>query len=143
MSSTTPFDTPFDWPVPLRWGDADALGHINNTLYFRFMEETRVAWLLSLGWALKGDEPVVPVIANAACRFLAPLHYPGTALVRLLAGPLGRTSCPTRYEIRRTDSEILLATGEALIVFIDRASGRPTAIPETVRQLMSAASAPA
>ena len=30
---------------PIRWGDMDALGHVNNTVYFRFMEQARIEWL--------------------------------------------------------------------------------------------------
>ena len=31
--------------IPLRWGDMDANGHVNNVLFFRFMEQARVEWL--------------------------------------------------------------------------------------------------
>ena len=34
------------WPVtielPLLWGQMDALGHLNNTVYLRFFEEARI-----------------------------------------------------------------------------------------------------
>jgi len=30
--------------IPVRWGDMDAMGHVNNTVYFRFMEQTRISW---------------------------------------------------------------------------------------------------
>ena len=35
--------------VPLRWGDMDTLGHVNNTLYFRYMEIVRLDWIFRLG----------------------------------------------------------------------------------------------
>jgi uncharacterized protein YceH (UPF0502 family) len=35
--------------MPLRWGDMDAMGHINNTLYFRYMEVCRLDWIFSRG----------------------------------------------------------------------------------------------
>ena len=35
--------------MPLRWGDMDAMGHINNTLYFRYMEVCRLDWIFKLG----------------------------------------------------------------------------------------------
>ena len=31
--------------MPIRWGDMDAYGHVNNTVYFRYMEQARVEWL--------------------------------------------------------------------------------------------------
>ncbi|MBM3384043.1 MAG: acyl-CoA thioesterase, partial [Betaproteobacteria bacterium] len=30
--------------IPIRWGDMDAMGHVNNTVYFRFMEQARISW---------------------------------------------------------------------------------------------------
>ena len=31
--------------MPIRWGDMDAYGHVNNTIYFRYMEQARVEWI--------------------------------------------------------------------------------------------------
>ena len=33
----------------IRWGDLDALGHVNNTLYFKYMEQCRSEWMYSRG----------------------------------------------------------------------------------------------
>ena len=30
--------------IPIRWGDMDALGHVNAPIYFRYMEQVRVSW---------------------------------------------------------------------------------------------------
>jgi acyl-CoA thioester hydrolase len=35
--------------MPVRWGDMDAYGHVNNTVYFRYMEQVRVEWLEQMG----------------------------------------------------------------------------------------------
>jgi hypothetical protein len=32
--------------IPIRWGDMDAMGHVNNTVYFRYLESARIEWLL-------------------------------------------------------------------------------------------------
>ena len=45
--------------MPIRWGDMDALGHVNNTVYFRYMEQARIEWLHACaraGGSLHGDE---------------------------------------------------------------------------------------
>ena len=33
----------------IRWGDQDAMGHVNNTVYFRYIEQARIEWLEQLG----------------------------------------------------------------------------------------------
>jgi acyl-CoA thioester hydrolase len=63
--------------MPIRWGDMDAYGHVNNTVYFRYMEQARVEWLeqhQDLPVRPGGDGPV---IINASCTFLVPMTYPG------------------------------------------------------------------
>ena len=35
--------------IPIRWGDMDAMGHVNNTVYFRYLETLRIEWFRSIG----------------------------------------------------------------------------------------------
>jgi acyl-CoA thioester hydrolase len=41
----------FEMSMPIRWGDMDAFGHVNNTVYFRYMEQARISWFEQLGIA--------------------------------------------------------------------------------------------
>lgn len=122
--------------IPIRWGDLDAYGHVNNTVFFRFMEQARVEWLATLSHALKphGDGPV---IINAACTFLVQLNYPGTVGVELYVGPPGRSSIPTYYEIRCEG--VLVAEGESKVVWMDFASGKSVALPAEIRSRLPGA----
>ena len=75
--------------IPIRWGDMDAMGHVNNTVYFRFMEQARISWF---GRLLPGDEAwhsTGIVIANASCNYKRAITYPGTVEVRLYVGAPG------------------------------------------------------
>ena len=56
--------------IKIRWGDMDAFGHVNNTVYFRYMEQTRIDWLDTAEGA--ADDGHGPVIVNAHCTFLRP-----------------------------------------------------------------------
>lgn len=118
--------------MSIRWGDMDAYGHVNNTVYFRYMEQARVEYLEALGIRVM-PQGSAPVIINAACTFLMPLNYPGMVEVRMFCGQPGRSSVPTHYEIRLQGDDTLYATGDAKIVWMDVATGRSAAIPEVVR----------
>jgi acyl-CoA thioester hydrolase len=89
--------------IAIRWGDMDALGHVNNTVYFRYMEQARIEWLSSIGC---DPDPSTegPVIVNAHCSFLKQLKYPGEIEVLTYVGPPGRSSFETMQEIRRVDA---------------------------------------
>lgn len=75
--------------MPVRWGDMDAYNHVNNTVYFRYLEQTRVEWLEQIGCRVSPDEPIGPVIINAACTFFAPVNYPATVVIKMYAGEPG------------------------------------------------------
>ena len=51
--------------VPIRWGDMDAMGHVNNTLYFRYMEIARLQWMFEAG-VPANPQGEWPVIVNAS-----------------------------------------------------------------------------
>lgn len=125
-------------PMEVRWGDMDALGHVNNTVYFRFMEQCRVEWLdVAVGPTVAGKEG--PVIVNAHCNFRRQLKYPARIAVDMYAGKLGRTSVETTYVIRdASDSGIIYADGGAKVVWVDFEKEKSTAMPDSLRQLLTA-----
>jgi acyl-CoA thioester hydrolase len=117
--------------IPIRWGDMDAMGHVNNTVYFRYMEQARIGWYEALVPAAEAWTQTGIVIANASCNFKRALGYPGTVEVKLSIDPPGGSSVATFYEIRMDDT--LYADGTAVVVFIDMKSQKPIRIPERIR----------
>lgn len=123
--------------MPIRWGDMDAFGHVNNTVFFRFMEQARIEWMESCGIPMEGGGQG-PVIVNAHCNFLRQLKYPGEVEVRTFAGPPGRSSFETIVEIRRTDEpDVLVADGGAKVVWVDYAMEKSVPLPESLRALLA------
>jgi acyl-CoA thioester hydrolase len=121
----------------VRWADMDALGHVNNTVYFRYMEQARIEWRYALSPGAGGyASGTGPVIVNASCNFLVPLVYPGALEVRMLLGDPGRTSIGSYYEIRSAGRKF--ADGASRIVWIDLASGKPVPLPTAVTEPLRA-----
>ncbi len=122
--------------VPIRWGDMDAMGHVNNTIYFRYMEIVRLDWLLSLG---RGAAPQGqgPVIVNAFCNFHQELRHPGDVRVRMYVANPGRSSFETYYALSRVDDpDALYASGGAKTVWIDHGLRKSVPLPEELRRLV-------
>jgi acyl-CoA thioester hydrolase len=124
--------------VPVRWGDMDALGHVNNTVYFRYAEQSRIEWLESLGYSLDAGRDEGAVIVNASCTFLVPITYPATVEVRLYGGKPGRSSVPTYYEMRCVGDERLYAEGAAKVIWFNPATGKSVVLPDSIRMLLEA-----
>ncbi len=131
----------FTTQIPIRWGDMDAFGHVNNTVYFRYAEQTRIEWLdahqLVERGTGSGPPSVMPVIVNASCTFIIPMTAPGTVEVRMHAGQPGRSSLPTFYEMRIVGDERLYAEGAAKIVWMSPATGKSVPLPERVSQQLA------
>ena len=123
--------------IPVRWGDMDAYGHVNNTVYFRYCEQARVEWLEQSGSAVTPDNPVAPVIINAACTFLVPINYPATVVLRMYAGEPGRSSVMTWYELGVEGDERIYAEGASKVVWMDPRTGKSVPLPEDIRVKVS------
>ena len=121
--------------LPIFWGDMDALGHVNNTVYFRYMEQARVSWIQTISGDL-ASETDKPVIANAFCNFYRQLVYPGDVVVRLFVGSPGRTSIDTYASIERVDEPgVPYAAGGATLVWVNSKDGRPQPLPAPIKAL--------
>lgn len=122
--------------MPIRWGDMDAMGHVNNTVYFRYLEQARIEWFSEAGFEPDpgGDGPV---IINARCTFIRQLKYPGEIEVRTYVGTGGRSSFETYQEIRRVEQpDILSAEGGAKVVWVNFPEEKSRPLPERVRALL-------
>jgi acyl-CoA thioester hydrolase len=121
--------------VPIMWGDMDALGHVNNTVYFKYMEQARVTWIEAISGAIDGGDEG-PVIANAFFNFYRPLVFPGDLVVKLYVADPGRTSIDTFVTVERSDEPgSPYAAGGATLVWVSNADGRPVPLPEPIRAL--------
>lgn len=125
---------------PCRWGDMDALGHVNNTVYFRYFENVRTEWLMDLGFPITLDNVAQgPVIVDAYCQFLIPAVYPVKLQVTMFGEAAGRSSFNSYYELRNADQpDILFCTGTSRIVWVDYAKGSSISLPESIRLLLPA-----
>jgi acyl-CoA thioester hydrolase len=127
----------FEMSMPIRWGDMDAFGHVNNTVYFRYMEQVRISWFEQLGIAGGNGEGHGPVIVNASMEFLRQLHYPGDVIGRMTVGTPGRSSFDTGFELTRADDPgMVYARGTARCVWIDYAAGKSVPIPDVLRSTL-------
>ena len=126
--------------MPVRWGDMDAMGHVNNTVYFQYIETARIAWLEQIG-ALPDPSSTGPVLVNAQCSFLKQLKYPADIEVSTFVGPPGRSSFEMTHEIRLVDEAGraggLHAEGAAKVVWVDFQAEKSVPLPEEIRALLA------
>jgi len=119
--------------IPVRWGDMDVMGHVNNTVYFRYLEIARVDWMQSLGGP-PDPQGQGPVIVNAFCNFHHQLAYPDVVLLRMYVSDPGRSSFETWATMARVGQpDIICASGGATTVWVDFPAGRSAPLPDWLR----------
>lgn len=134
VSDDAPLGAPvFTTEIAVRWGDMDAEGHVNNTGFFRFMEETRMRWVSGLGLPTVPPHPVI-VLLNAGCHYHRPLDYPATLRSSLHIGRIGNTSVQTHYTLHHVEAGALCAEGYATLVWYDLQQKKAVALPDLLRK---------
>jgi acyl-CoA thioester hydrolase len=122
--------------MPIRWGDMDAMGHVNNTVYFRYLEIVRIEWMHGIG-AAPNPQGQGPVIVNAFCNFIRQLEFPGEVLAKHYVANPGRSSFDTFITLERVDDPgVIYAEGGALTVWTDFVAGRSAPMPDWLRALL-------
>ena len=128
----------YETRFPIRWGDMDAMGHVNNTSYFRFMEIVRIEWANTIGENLDANTVQGMVIVNAFCTFHKQFEFPGDILARMYVSDPGRTSFETWTTMTRTDQpDAVYASGGATIVWSDYSRQKSVPLPDPIRTLVS------
>lgn len=120
---------------PVRWGELDVLGHVNNAQYLRYFEESRTAWCEAIGRPLRNSGEGM-ILLKASVTYKKPVGYPANATVELRAGRIGNTSFDLLNTLTIDDESEAAAIGEFVIVWFDYANGKPKAIPAEIRVLL-------
>ncbi|WP_044874180.1 thioesterase family protein [Pseudomonas sp. LFM046] len=128
--------------IPVRWGDMDSYGHVNNTLYIQYLEEARVAWFERLGIAMN-NVPRGPVVLQTLHTYLKPVVHPATVVIQLYAGAVGNSSLVVEHRLSTLeDPHTLYGEGYCKLVWIDHATDKSVPVPDNLRQAMGANTQP-
>ena len=126
--------------VTTRWADNDAYGHVNNTVYYEWFDSAVNAWMVDQGMLDIANGDPIALVVETRCTYAAPLEFPQDVEVGLAVAQLGRSSIRYRIGIFAEGSENAAAEGEFVHVVVDRASRRPTEIPDAWRMKLQAIS---
>jgi len=117
--------------LPIRWGDMDALGHVNNTIYFQFCESARMAYFDAIDLTRFQSKPTDgPAIVTANLSFRRQLHYPGTVLASANVTKVSGRSFVLSYRIRNAADGETAADGDSVCVWVDYDAGKAMPLPD-------------
>jgi acyl-CoA thioester hydrolase len=126
---------PIQVEIPVQWGDQDALRHVNNTVYLRWFETSRIAYSRRLGlWDLHETANVAPILASIHCDYRSPLTFPDTVRVGSRIVKVGRTSLTMEHRVVGLASNRIAAEGSGVLVMYDYNKSEPWPIPDEIRR---------
>jgi acyl-CoA thioester hydrolase len=121
--------------APVHWGEMDAYGHVNNTVFFRYFESARIAFLERCGFLAAYDEERIGAILHSTeCRFRRPLFYPDTVLTGARTIDVGDDRFTMGYRIVSLGQDQVAADGTGVIVAYDYGHQRKVPLPTSIRR---------
>lgn len=118
--------------ITARFCETDALGHINNTSYFIYLEEARIKFFQSLGYGMKLQDWNF-ILASTKCDFINQGHFNQKLTVSTYITKVGSKSFHLEHEIKCEETDQLIAKGNAIIVYFNFKEQRSEEIPEIFR----------
>ncbi len=121
------------------WGEMDAYNHVNNTVYFRYFENTRMLHFQMLGLAdLKEKTNLGPILGETRCRFKAPLTFPDTVHVGVKVKDAGDDHFTHIYTMVSERLNCIAAEGDGKIIFYDYNAGCRANMPDDIKRKLLA-----
>jgi acyl-CoA thioester hydrolase len=123
--------------ITTRWMDNDVYGHVNNVVYYSYFDTVVNQYLLERNVLDIERSTVIGLVVETQCNYFSPITFPDAVHAGLRVAKLGASS--VRYEVGlfRNDDPLASAQGHFVHVYVDRATRRPTALPEDLRRALT------
>ncbi len=128
----------FKIQVQVRTFDLDSYGIVHNSVYLKYFEIARTEYIRQ---AL-GVEPgrfftdFYFVIARNVCNYITPARFDELLDVYARVSKIGNSSFEMEYLIEENKTKRKVATGETVIVLLNRETFKPESIPLNVREMI-------
>ena len=128
---------PFTIRFAVRFRDVDVLGHVNNAVYFTYMEQARTEYWMRL-FQVEDLNDISFIVVHAECDFKRPARMGDQIEVKIRTSSIGNSSFVWGYEILNAANSEMFARGKTIQVYYDYKNQKSLAVPADVRaKLMS------
>jgi len=122
--------------IEVRFSDFDAYGHVNNAIYFTYLETARLKFLKEHTLpSFSVDTHPLFVIAKAECEYKKPINPSDRVFVSVSIENIGSSSFTLLYSIHNENDKIF-ATGKTIVVSLEQKEQKPLKLPEEFVRLL-------
>ena len=128
-----------DYPVviefPVAWGEMDAMGHVNNIVYFRYFESARIAYFEKMNLlGYMTETGIGPILGEISCKFKIPLSYPDRVLIGAKVVRIEEDRFIMNHLVVSIKHQKVAAEGESVLVTYNYREGKKVTVPEVVKR---------
>ena len=125
--------------IPILWGDEDSFAHVNNVVYLRWCETSRVEYMRRIAiWPEPPPRGIGPIMAGVTCDYKLALTYPDTVDIGTRVASVGNSSIRLEQVVVSRRLQAVAAVVESTIVLLDYKNQRPVRVPDEVRAAIDA-----
>lgn len=124
--------------IPTRWMDNDVYGHVNNVEYYSYFDTVVNHYMMQHGGLDYLNGTSVGLVVETRCAYRRPIAFPDVVEAGIRVARIGTSSVTYEVGIFKQGEPEICAHGHFVHVYVDRASGRPTPIPDLARAAMQA-----
>lgn len=121
--------------IPVRWTDLDTYAHVNNAVYFSYLNDGRTRVLHN---SIRPVDTIQYFMVDARCVYLKPIDYPNTLKLKHYLKDIGNTSFTVLCDIYSQDESKHFARTYCKLVCVDAATQKPMRIPDFLREKLHA-----
>jgi acyl-CoA thioester hydrolase len=124
--------------ITTRWMDNDAYGHVNNVVYYSWFDTAVNAHLIEHGVLDIHGGQTIGLVVETQCNYFDSLAFPQEVEAGLRVARIGQSS--VRYEVGlfARGASLTAARGHFVHVYVDRATRRPAALPDSLKKVLEA-----
>lgn len=125
--------------IDVQFRDLDALGHVNNAVFFSYFEVVRTKYYKELdpdAFHLQiTDFREFPfILGETGCRFISPAFFQETLVIYARTSRIGKKSFDMEYLVTSKADNRVIATGKSTHILFNYKEGHTFEVPESLRK---------
>ncbi|WP_232823139.1 acyl-CoA thioesterase [Oceanibium sediminis] len=116
-----------------RWRDNDVYGHMNNAVYYEYVDACVNGWIIASGALEVPHGPVIGLVVETGCVFHAALGFPAPLDAGLAVAHVGTSSVRYQVGLFAPDAPTPAAEAHFVHVYVDSGTRRPVPLPADFR----------